>query len=102
MDRKLLNTKIRGNMSLTVYKDLPTGYEELNSRPLSGYRIARYSISKYMYFCHWKECDGWISGDPAEQEENTMSYHHPLSGRKGTAFVCRRCGREIGFSGMLA
>jgi hypothetical protein len=101
MNRKLLNTKARGNMSLTVYPDLPTGYIELH-RPLDGYRMARYSINKYMYFCHWKECNGWISGDPIEREENSMSHHHPLSGRSGTVFLCRRCGGEIGFSGAVA
>lgn len=49
------------------------------------------------YRCHY--CDGWIEGEPYEYSENSLG---PLCGRNGTAYSCVRCGREIGFTGMVS
>ena len=44
-------------------------------------------------------CKGWIEGAPNEYREDTIG---PLCGRRGTTSHCRRCGWEIGFSGMMS
>jgi hypothetical protein len=46
---------------------------------------------------HCRYCNGWIKGEPNRFKENTIG---PLSGRKGTALHCIRCGNEIDFFGM--
>jgi hypothetical protein len=91
------------NMSLSVSKDVPEGYvEEFGWATMGNVRTARTSEYKYAYFCHYKECNGWILGEPIEHEENSISPSHPLSGRQGTSYHCRRCGGEIGFNGMVS
>lgn len=55
---------------------------------------------KEYHHCHY--CKGWIPGYANTYEENTMSPMHPLSGRQGTVFACRRCGEEIDFLGMVS
>jgi hypothetical protein len=90
------------NMKLEVFQDPPDGYVEEKDFLFSSFRMARTSKFEYAYYCHWKDCKGWVLGIPNEYEENTMSPNHPLSGRQGTAYYCRRCGREIGFSGKVS
>jgi len=54
-------------------------------------------LAKPCYHCRY--CGGWIEGHPNQYEENSLG---PLSGRKGTASHCRRCGQEIAFFGMMS
>lgn len=39
---------------------------------------------------------GWVAADPIEEPINTI---RPLSGRRGTDYICPRCGAKIAFSG---
>lgn len=82
--------------SLTVHDDLPREFAE---RALSfGYLEAEArNPFRTMYFC--RKCEGWIEGHPNSYREDTMA---PLSGRRGTAYHCRRCGEEIAFTGMVS
>jgi ribosomal protein L40E len=85
------------DMSLAVEDDLPREFQErklsiggvLEADARNPYRV--------MYFC--RKCEGWIEGRPNAYREDTMA---PLSGRRGTAYHCRRCGTEIAFSGMVS
>ena len=49
------------------------------------------------YECRF--CGGWIEGSPSEYREDSIG---PLSGRRGTARHCCRCGSEISFFGMYS
>ena len=49
------------------------------------------------YKCQF--CKGWIEGRPRRYQEDTLA---PLSGRRGTAEHCLRCGREISFFGVMS
>lgn len=89
------------DMSIQVFKDLPEGYtEEDKGFFAQSFRIAKTEKYSFAYFCNHKECKGWILKLPNEYEENTIDGF--LSGRKGTAFYCVRCGNEIGFEGMYS
>lgn len=55
------------------------------------------TVSGACYKCRY--CGGWIEGQPNQYEEDTLA---PLAGRRGTVKHCRRCGREIGFFGMVS
>ena len=87
---------------LIVHKEPPP---DTDDRFSFGYK-SRWSVRsatcqyKTYFFCH--HCGGWIEGEPHENEVNTMSPSHPLSGRRGWEFYCLRCGGEIGFSGMVS
>jgi hypothetical protein len=54
-------------------------------------------FKRHFHRCHW--CEGWIEGRANQSGVNTLG---PLSGRRGTEYNCRRCGREIGFAGMMS
>ena len=57
----------------------------------------RPTLDKPFYECYW--CRGWIEGEPMQENVDTIA---PLSGRRGTVSYCRRCGKEIGFFGMMS
>lgn len=81
------------NMSLPVLPELPGGFTE---NYIWGFikqiKVANNSKYEFTYFCHTAECNGWIEGEPMENEEHAI-----LSGRNGTAYYCCRCGHEISF-----
>lgn len=79
MPYKLVWVPASGDKSLPVYPECPEGEA---------------------HHCHY--CRGWIPGVPETREINTMSIEHPLSGRRGTAFYCLRCGEEIDFIGEIS
>ena len=83
---------------LPVLKKLPKGAQS----GWGGAYLIKKEGKKDESVQHWHECPfckGWIPGEAFESEENTLG---PLSGRSGTATYCRRCGREIGFSGVMS
>ena len=81
------------DMSLSVSQQLPHGFiENYIWSFIRQIKVASNSKNEFAYFCHFKECDGWVLGEPMENEEYTI-----LSGRDGTAHYCRRCGHEISF-----
>ena len=81
------------NMNLPVSQELPDGFvENYVWSFVKQIKVASNKRSEYAYFCHSKECNGWILGEPMENEEYTI-----LSGRDGTAYYCYRCGQEISF-----
>lgn len=104
MPYKLVWEPAPENKDIPVLETLPEG---LNEKPCWGnYKMAETPLEEviskkipwiYYYHCHW--CKGWIKGRPNEYREDTIG---PLSGRRGTAFYCIRCGNEIGFSGMVS
>jgi hypothetical protein len=80
-------------MNLPVSLELPADFVE--NYVWSFVKLLKVaSNSKYesAYFCHAKECSGWILAEPMENEEYAI-----LSGRDGTAYYCCRCGHEISF-----
>jgi hypothetical protein len=84
------------DMNLKVYQSCPEGYGEYSI----GITLFHFGVSpsgKLAYRCRW--CEGWIIGKPSEYEENTIEV---LSGRKGWASYCIRCGKEIDFFGECA
>ncbi len=88
------------NKTLTALKELPEGFVEVTSEFWSTYRHARNSRYQKYYYCEY-DCKGWIEGEPNCYRENTLEPEH-LAGRQGEAYYCRRCGREIAFSGMVS
>lgn len=50
-------------------------------------------------FHYCAQCDGWIDGRANRFREDTLG---PLSGRRGTAEHCLRCGHCIGFFGEVS
>lgn len=84
--------------SLEVYKDLPDGYQEKSQRVLRPYRHAERDWEE-MYYCDG--CEGWILDWPNEYPCNTLNTSH-LSGKQGRDYHCRRCGRHLGFSGVMS
>jgi hypothetical protein len=81
------------NMELLLLQELPEGFME---NYVWGFvkqiRVATNSKYEFAYFCYSNECNGWILGEPMENEEYSI-----LSGRDGTAHYCCRCGNEISF-----
>lgn len=81
------------NLNLPIFNELPNEFVE---NYVWGFvkqiKVASNKRSELTYFCHSKECNGWILGEPMENEEYTI-----LSGRDGTAYYCCRCGCEISF-----
>lgn len=81
------------NMSLPVFLELPDGFvENYMWSFIKQIRVASNNRYELIYFCDTRECNGWILGEPIENEEYTI-----LSGRNGTAYYCLRCGHEISF-----
>ena len=81
------------NMSLPISQELPGSFvENYVWSFVKQIRVASNSKYEFAYFCHSKECNGWILGEPMENEEYAI-----LSGRDGTAYYCCRCGHEISF-----
>jgi hypothetical protein len=86
------------NMSLAVSQELPDGFvENYVWSFVKQFRVANNSKYELAYFCHSKECHGWILGGPMENEEYTI-----LSGRDRTAYYCWRCGHGISFVDRLS
>ena len=85
------------NMNLPVSQELPDGFaEDYVWSFVKQIRVASNSKYEFVYFCHSRECNGWILGEPMENEEYTI-----FSGRDGMAYYCCRCGHEISFVGRL-
>jgi hypothetical protein len=86
------------NMSLPVSQELPRDFiEDYVWSFVKQIKVASNSRYESAYFCHSKECNGWIMGEPMENEEYTI-----LSGRDGIAYYCCRCGHEISFVDRLS
>lgn len=97
-----LNPLNKGDKSLPVLPELPDGYmpttltlstikEAYNRTPQDG-------RERHYHFC--PTCNGWIAGLHNTVEHNSLS--NQLSGRKGKAYHCCRCGRELWFDGAVA
>lgn len=91
------------DMNLPVIKEgeLPAGVEE-KRWTLSSLREAAGMVGdEYLvfHFCHW--CKGWIPGHANEYRVNTLDSSR-LAGRQGQEYYCKRCGQEIGFSGLMS
>lgn len=101
MPYKLVHFDAPKDMTLPVFSSLPEGFVEERDVLLTVNRIAQNGMfpRSFMYHCHW--CDGWIQGEPNEFKVNTLESEH-LAGRRGIEYYCCRCGREIGFSGMMS
>jgi hypothetical protein len=83
------------NMDLPVSPELPSGFvENYVWSFVKQIQVASNSRYESVYYCHSTECNGWILGEPMENEEYAI-----LSGRDGTAYYCSRCGHEISFIG---
>jgi hypothetical protein len=81
------------DVSLPISAELPGGFiENYVWSFVKQIRVASKSRYELAYFCHSKECNSWVLGEPMENEEYTI-----LSGRAGTAYYCCRCGHEISF-----
>ena len=83
------------DMSLPCSQEMPGGFvENYVWSFIRQIRVASNGKHELAYFCHSNECNGWILGEPLENEEYAI-----LSGRAGTAYYCCRCGHEISFVG---
>jgi hypothetical protein len=81
------------NLSLPIFYERPDEFvENYIWSFVKLLKVARNSKDELAYFCHAQECNGWIIGEPMENEEYAI-----LSGRDGTAYYCCRCGHEISF-----
>ena len=81
------------NMNLPVSPEVPAGFEQNYVWSfVKQLKVASNTKYESAYFCHAKECNGWILGEPMENEEYAI-----LSGRDGIAYYCCRCGHEISF-----
>lgn len=97
------------DMNLLVHKETPKGF--LPDSGWSGYQVARLPVKvlleqkaagqpiDHRSFYQCKHCEGWIEGDPYEYQESSLGNR---CGRRGIAASCRRCGKEIGFSGLMS
>lgn len=90
------------DMTLKVHEALPEGVAE-HSALLDWHREAYGTTAdgKFHNFHHCKKCGGWIEGTANAHRVNTLDSSH-LAGRSGTEYHCRRCGREIGFVGIMS
>jgi hypothetical protein len=81
------------DLSLPLSQELPEGFvENYVWSFIRQIRMAGNNRYESAYYCHSKECNGWIFGAPLENEEYAI-----LAGREGTAYYCGRCGHEISF-----
>jgi arsenate reductase (thioredoxin) len=72
------------NMDLLNSLELPPGFvENYVWSFVKQIKVASNSRYESAYFCHAKKCNGWILGEPLENEEHTI-----LAGRDGTAYDC--------------
>lgn len=88
--------------SLPVITELPEGYKEPELR-WAGYREARHEARPYgmKVYYHCPHCKGWLEGHPNGYGVNTLDTSR-LAGRRGTEYFCKRCGWEVGFSGIMS
>jgi len=87
--------------SLPVLDALPNGVAERTRLfgPREAWGTPADGWFRRFHFCH--HCGGWIEGDANEYHENTLDSAH-LAGRRGKAYHCLRCGREIAFFGAVS
>lgn len=95
--------------TISVLTELPPRFEERLEcgRIKTAYIPAKLLIedkqngkpidARILYHCPY--CKGWIDGRPYEYRVDNIG---PLCGRRGITSSCIRCGREIGFSGMVS
>lgn len=86
---------IAGDRSLPVHPALPDGGIEV--KPDDWGLGAIIAGLKPYHRC--PRCKGYIEGHPVERREDSLA---PLSGRRGVSSHCRRCDRELHFSGMVS
>src|SRR5687767_14420868 len=59
------------NMNLSVSPELPTGFvENYVWSFVKQIKVASNNKYEFAYFCHSNECNGWILGEPMENEEH--------------------------------
>jgi len=88
--------------SLPVLKELPNGiaeYPTLTSNLREAHGHTADGLYRSYHFCAY--CDGWIEGEANRYFVNTLNPQQ-LAGRQGTEYFCRRCGKEIGFMGVMS
>lgn len=89
---------------LTVHESLPPlvgelAYTSVLGQPRQAWGATADGAPRVLHFC--QHCNGWIEGTATQYSVNTLDSSR-LAGRRGTEYYCRRCGREIAFSGMMS
>ena len=64
-----------------------------------GHEYFGEGMEHYAYYCG--NCKGWIMGEPNDYYINNLAPEH-LAGRRGHDYYCRRCGENVGFSGIVS
>lgn len=95
--------------SIEVFKQLPERFEEQKGWGEIAHAFIPVKLliedkangkpidARILYHC--AQCEGWIEGRPYEYREDNIGH---LCGRRGTVSCCKRCGTEMGFSGMVS
>lgn len=88
------------NMNLPVLVDLPEDFRKIEMfsevKEADGYIDGKYTVFYYCMFCK-----GWIEGHANEYHVDDL-HAHVLAGRRGFEYYCKRCGKEIAFSGVMS
>ena len=86
-----------------VHITLPDFAREIFSSSLSDVREANginpQGVVVNFTFC--KHCGGWVEGFPVERRVDTFR-PHSLAGRRGIAYICPRCDKELKFWGAVS
>lgn len=86
--------------TLKVSENLPDGVAESDSFH-DLHEAYGFVGEEYKTYHHCRFCGGWIEGHAHELEVNNLNTRR-LAGRQGTEYYCRRCGRQIGFFGLMS
>lgn len=90
------------DMNLPVLNKLPDGVHEKGYLSIGGLQEACGLMGEEwheFYLC--PHCKGWIEGIVNAFPVNNLNPTQ-LAGRQGTEYYCRRCGKEIGFFGLMS
>jgi len=87
--------------SLEVLQSLPPGVSRLEASGDLHHAWGQTADGEWRSYHFCQHCGGWIPGNAYEVQENTLDSYH-LAGRQGRVDYCRRCGREIAFSGIVS
>jgi hypothetical protein len=92
--------------SLPVLKDedLPAGVYDLGLTGFfGGHTREKHGTidGEYVRFHYCPHCGGWIPGDYYTYQVNNLNTR-ALAGRSDECSACRRCGEEVGFTGLMS
>ena len=104
-ERTLEAEGMNPNQDIKLTKELPPALTEHigpggYSRPIR--EAADPQVNEFnmlAYYCTY--CGGWVEGQVEESYEDTLG-RYSMAGRKGIVFGCKRCGRELGFVGVIS